>query len=444
MQHESTENWIDHIMNKVIENYNGRKLVIWGKYGVLDSIRNGLKEKYGIDTAFYVDSDIRKTDGKGTFSPEHLYGKSDKYYVIIPIAFYQSVKDCITGGGYKSNLDYYYFCDCALRQESEYYEDSHGNRIIGNYQGLKFVFSGFHSVIKIGENVRFQETVFYIHNDSRIEIGGNTQFWGTSFYVQDDTRIKVGENVQFSDNQIYINHSSKAIFGKETHIKKSNITMKDMVKLNIKKGCNISNTSISMKKYAQMLLEEKVAVTSNADGRTYWNIGKRAKFKIEKRGKFRGRAGECYVGENALLKIGTEFSINGNYLIVVNRGTSILIGDDCMFSHSISMWSNDAHAIFDVMSKQNINSTDDINRKRGIVLGNHVWIGERVCVLYNTQIDNGSIIGAMSLVKSRIPNNCIAAGIPAKVIKRNIAWSREECADNILKCGQEYIHYTKE
>ena len=63
-----------------------------------------------------------------------------------------------------------------LRQEAEYYEDSHGNKIIGNYKGLKFVFSGFHSVIEIGENVQFQKTVFYIHNDSKIEIGADSLF----------------------------------------------------------------------------------------------------------------------------------------------------------------------------------------------------------------------------------------------------------------------------
>ena len=49
----------------------------------------------------------------------------------------------------------------------------------------------------------------------------------------------------------------------------------------------------------------------------------------------------------------------------------------------------------------------------------------------------------MSLVKGRIPNNCIATGIPAKVIKNDIAWSREYGADDIIKCGQKYIHCTE-
>lgn len=444
MQQESIRNWIDHMINKAVENYNGRKIVIWGKYGVSDSIKGGLKEKYGIDTAFYVDSDINQIDGKTVFSPEYLCGKSDRYYVIIPIAFYQSVKNKLTGGGYRSGIDYYYFCDCVLKQEPEYYEDSHGNKIIGNYQGLKCVFSGFHSVIEIGENVRFQGTVFYIHNDSKIEIGKDSLFQETVITMQDKSKIRIGTDVRFADNRIDIHASSKVIFGNKTYIKNNDVCVKDMAKLNIRTGCNISNAFMSIKRYAHLLLEEKVAVFSNGNRKTCWNIEEGAKFKVGKGGRFGGQAGECFVGENGLLKIGTGFSINGNYRIVVNKGTSILMGDDCMFSYDVSMRSNDGHSIFDVASKQNINSTDDINRNRGIVLGNHVWIGERACVLYNTKIGNGSIIGAMSLVKSRIPNNCIAVGVPAKVIKRNVAWSREEGADDIKKCGQGYIHYTEE
>lgn len=439
MQQESTENWIDHMINKAFENYNGREIVIWGRYGVSDSIKDGLREKYGIDTAFYVDSDISKTDRRTVLSPECLFGKSDKYYVIIPIAFYQSVRDKITGGGYKPGLDYYYFCDCVLRQEPEYYEDLHGNKIVGNYQGLKFVFSGFHSVIEIEENVRFQETVFYIHNDAKIVIRKGAQFQETVLCVQNGTKTKIGENARFSGNEIYIYHSSETIFGNETYINKTNINIADMAKLNIKNECNIGNASISIGKHGRMLLEEKVVVCSN--NKTRWSIGEEAKFKVGRQGTFAG--GECFIYGNALLKIGTEFSVNGNYRIVVDPGTYILIGDDCMFSFDISMRSNDGHSIFDVVSKENINSTDDVNRSRSIVIGNHVWIGERAYILYNTQIGDGSIIGAMSLVKGRIPNNCIATGIPAKVIKNDIAWSREYGADDIIKCGQKYIHCTE-
>lgn len=350
----------------------------------------------------------------------------------------------LRGGGYSSNVDYYYFCDCALKQEPEYYEDSHGNKIIGNYQGLKCVFSGFRSVVEIGEDVQFQETVFYIHNESKIEIGKDVLFQETVITMQDKSKIRIGKNARFTDNRIDIYPSSKATFGTKTYIKNNDVCLNNMAKLSIRARCNISNAIINIKKYGYLLLEEKVAVYSSDDRKTSWNIEECAEFKVGKNGRFGGQAGNCFVGKNALLKIGTGFSINGNYRITVNKGTSILMGDDCMLSYDVSMRSNDGHSIFDVVRKENINSTDDVNKNRGIVLGNHVWIGERACVLYNTRIGDGSIIGAMSLVKGKIPNNCIAVGVPAKVIKRNVAWSREEGADDIKKCGQEYVHYTEE
>lgn len=114
-----------------------------------------------------------------------------------------------------------------------------------------------------------------------------------------------------------------------------------------------------------------------------------------------------------------------------------------MFSHDIRLRSNDGHSIFDIKTGENLNCTYNISKDRKIVIGNHVWIGEGARVLYNTQIGDGSIVGTMSLVKGKIPNNCIVAGVPARVIKKSIAWCRRYGAENIAECGQEYIHYTE-
>ena len=50
----------------------------------------------------------------------------------------------------------------------------------------------------------------------------------------------------------------------------------------------------------------------------------------------------------------------------------------------------------------------------------------------------------MSLVKSKIPNNCIAAGSPARVVRRDIAWSMNDGAADISDCGEEYVNLTEE
>lgn len=53
-----------------------------------------------------------------------------------------------------------------------------------------------------------------------------------------------------------------------------------------------------------------------------------------------------------------------------------------------------------------------------ITIGDNVWIGDNVVILPNTSIGSGSIIGANSIVSKDIPDNSIAVGAPAKVIKQ--------------------------
>lgn len=74
-----------------------------------------------------------------------------------------------------------------------------------------------------------------------------------------------------------------------------------------------------------------------------------------------------------------------------------------------------------------------------------LWLSTNTIVLYNTNnISDGSISGAASLVKGDIPNNCIAAGTPAKVIKKSISWCRTNYAESICECNELYIKYTDE
>ncbi len=52
-----------------------------------------------------------------------------------------------------------------------------------------------------------------------------------------------------------------------------------------------------------------------------------------------------------------------------------------------------------------------------VVIEDEVWIGERVCIMPNVTIGKHSIIGANSVVTKNIPEYCVAAGVPAKVIR---------------------------
>jgi len=61
-----------------------------------------------------------------------------------------------------------------------------------------------------------------------------------------------------------------------------------------------------------------------------------------------------------------------------------------------------------------------------VKIGENVWIGENAVILSGVTIGNGCVVGANSVVTKDIPNNSIAVGSPAKVIKvfKNNEWRR--------------------
>lgn len=56
--------------------------------------------------------------------------------------------------------------------------------------------------------------------------------------------------------------------------------------------------------------------------------------------------------------------------------------------------------------------------KGGVMIEENVWLGARVTVGDGVKIGKGSVIGACALVKDSIPENSVAVGIPAKVIRK--------------------------
>ncbi|OPZ78276.1 MAG: Galactoside O-acetyltransferase [Alphaproteobacteria bacterium ADurb.Bin438] len=122
--------------------------------------------------------------------------------------------------------------------------------------------------------------------------------------------------------------------------------------------------------------------------------------------------------DKSSLKIGNDFACNEAEFIV--GGKSIIIGNDCMFSWNIFFMNNDYHTIVD-------KNTDEIlNPPKDIIIGNHVWVGNGVSVLKGAKIGNDSIVGSRSVVtKSFEEDNLIVAGMPAKIVKKDINWKRE-------------------
>lgn len=124
------------------------------------------------------------------------------------------------------------------------------------------------------------------------------------------------------------------------------------------------------------------------------------------------------VGQDATVRIGKDVTTTGRCLISAVEGVTVSLGDDVMIASGNQIRADDGHAIFDVKSGNRINPAKDIS------VGNHVWIGAQATLLAGATIGDGSVIGFGSLVNGKIPNNVIAVGTPARVVRKDIAWER--------------------
>ena len=63
------------------------------------------------------------------------------------------------------------------------------------------------------------------------------------------------------------------------------------------------------------------------------------------------------------------------------------------------------------------NQVPDLEITGPITVGNDVYIGNNVIILPNVHIGNNVVIGAGAVVTKNIPDNSLAVGVPARVIK---------------------------
>jgi acetyltransferase-like isoleucine patch superfamily enzyme len=112
----------------------------------------------------------------------------------------------------------------------------------------------------------------------------------------------------------------------------------------------------------------------------------------------------------AEIVIGHNTILNNNTVVCAVK--SIRIGNNCRIGDCVSIMDADFHEINPATRDNSPGVVKAVN------IGNNVWIGSRALVLKGASIGDNSVIAAMSVVTSAIPANCVAAGIPARVIRQ--------------------------
>ena len=114
----------------------------------------------------------------------------------------------------------------------------------------------------------------------------------------------------------------------------------------------------------------------------------------------------CDDGRN--IHVGENFLANYNVTILdiapVHIGDYVMIGPNTLITtvnHPISPKGRRNH----------------LGQAKPVTIGNDVWTGGNVTVLPGVTIGNNVVVAAGAVVTKDIPDNCIAGGVPAKVIR---------------------------
>ncbi|MBR4325358.1 MAG: acyltransferase [Bacteroidales bacterium] len=95
----------------------------------------------------------------------------------------------------------------------------------------------------------------------------------------------------------------------------------------------------------------------------------------------------------------------------------IKIGDGLLTGRYVVISDNN-HGRFNLDEMSTPPAKRDLIIKDEVIIGNNVWLGDKVTIVSGVHIGNNVIVAANAVVTHNIPDNCLVAGVPAKIIKK--------------------------
>ncbi len=108
---------------------------------------------------------------------------------------------------------------------------------------------------------------------------------------------------------------------------------------------------------------------------------------------------DTFISKHAILDRGPKGFIDIGENCYITRGCAILVHSRAKMGGPRKIWS----------AKQEI---------KPVKIGKNVFLGWNTVILPGVTIGDNVIIGSMSLVNNDVPSGVVAAGVPAKVIKK--------------------------
>jgi serine O-acetyltransferase len=106
----------------------------------------------------------------------------------------------------------------------------------------------------------------------------------------------------------------------------------------------------------------------------------------------------CAIYSETTIGQGTKFGYGGISVVVHKRA---VIGDFCVIGTNVTIGGR--------------------SKSKGVpIIGSNVYIATGAKILGDISIGSNSVIGANAVVICDVPDNCVVAGVPAKIIKTGV------------------------
>ncbi|WP_199618152.1 acyltransferase [Paenibacillus alkalitolerans] len=139
----------------------------------------------------------------------------------------------------------------------------------------------------------------------------------------------------------------------------------------------------------------------------------------------KARHAKFIIGDKVILHRNTGFFLDSDEAVIeigdhtfINRRSEIMckklvkIGRNCAISWDVSIMDTDYHCI------------EGSTPTKPTVIGDNVWIGNKSIILKGVTIGTGAVVAAGSVVSKDVPAYALVAGVPAKLVKTNVRWTK--------------------
>lgn len=121
--------------------------------------------------------------------------------------------------------------------------------------------------------------------------------------------------------------------------------------------------------------------------------------------------GRSWIYGRGKLSIGPNTWLSPGVVFYTHKEVEIKIGSSCDIGPGVQFIVG-SHEI----GNKERRAGNGISRK--IVIGNGVWIGANSTILDGITIGDGCIVAAGSVVHEKIEDNCLVAGVPARIKRK--------------------------